>query len=69
MTNISSELFSYGNISKQIKKSISRNIRHIIIIGDQELKTKQVILRDLSEGTQKLIFIENLVDEIMTLDK
>tara|TARA_B100000131_G_scaffold278859_1_gene283657 strand:+ start:982 stop:2232 length:1251 start_codon:yes stop_codon:yes gene_type:complete len=67
--NISSELFNYGNISKQIKKSISRNIRHIIIIGDQELKTKQVILRDLSEGTQKLIFIENLVDEIMTLDK
>ena len=53
---------------KQIRKAINRKIRHIIIIGDEELKTKHVILRDLLKGEQKLVLIENLINEIMNLD-
>ena len=66
--NIALELLNYGNITKQIKKAINRKIRHIIIIGDEELKTKHVILRDLLKGEQKLVLIENLINEIMNLD-
>ena len=50
--DIKCEILEGGNLSKNLKKISKKNRKLIIIVGDEEIQNKQVILKDLSTGEQ-----------------
>ena len=50
--DIKCEIFEGGNLSKNLKKISKKNRKLIIIVGDEEIQNKQVILKDMSTGEQ-----------------
>ena len=61
---IKCEIFKGGNLSKNLKKIDKKNRKLIIIVGDDEIQKKQVILKDLSTGEQQKIEKTNLLEKI-----
>ena len=64
--DIKCEIFKGGNLSKNLKKINKKNRKLIIIVGDDEIQKKQVILKDLSTGEQQKIKKTNLIEKIKT---
>ena len=64
--DIKCEIFKGGNLSKNLKKINKKNRKLIIIVGDDEIQKKQVILKDLSTGEQQKIYKTNLLEKIKT---
>ena len=55
-----------SNLSKNLKKINKKNRKLIIIVGDDEIQKKQVILKDLSSGEQQKIEKSDLLEKIKT---
>lgn len=51
-------------IDKQIKTAVKKNIRYAIIIGEQELKDQQYVLKNLGLGQEERHSIERIVSAI-----
>ncbi len=51
----------YGNMKKQMKYANNRGIATVGIIGDEELKEKSVMVKDLSTGVQNKLNFEALL--------
>ena len=64
--DIKCEIFKGGNLSKNLKKISKKNRKLIIIVGDDEIQKKQVILKDLSSGEQQKIEKSDLLEKIKT---
>ena len=62
--DIKCEIFKGGNLSKNLKKINKKNRKLIIIVGDDEIQKKQVILKDLSTGEQQKIKKTDLLEKI-----
>ena len=62
--DIKCEIFKGGNLSKNLKKINKKNRKLIIIVGDDEIQKKQVILKDLLTGEQQKIEKTNLLEKI-----
>lgn len=57
-----------GNLSKQLKRASSRNALRVLIIGDDELASGRLILRDMKTGEQREVTMEELcmIQELKT---
>ncbi len=53
-----------GNLKKRMIKANKANAYKAIIIGSDELALNKVTLKDLDTGSQKLVSIDNLIEEI-----
>ncbi len=53
-----------GNLKKRMIKANKANAYKAIIIGSDELALNKVTLKDLDTGSQKLVNIDNLIEEI-----
>ena len=62
--DIKCEIFEGGNLSKNLKKISKKNRKLIIIVGDEEIQNKQVILKDLSTGEQIKIQETDILEKI-----
>ncbi len=51
-------------VSKALADADRRGFSDAVLIGPEEAKTKEVVLRDLHNRLQKTVKIQNLVDEI-----
>jgi len=47
-----------------LRQANSRGVRHAVIIGEQELKTGTVILRDMTTAEQKTVPLAELKGEL-----
>lgn len=52
---IPTELTFSGNLSKRMKKAAGLHARYAVIVGDDELKNGQVVVKDLDSGDQTQI--------------
>ena len=54
--------------NKKVKKALNyanvENIPYVIIIGEDELKKRKVILKDMKTGEQKEVEIEKIIERI-----
>ena len=62
--DIKCEIFEGGNLSKNLKKISKKNRKLIIIVGDEEIQNKEVILKDLSTGEQLKIQETDILEKI-----
>lgn len=59
---------SDGSLKSQLRKANKRGCSHAIIIGEEELKNNQAILKDLSkEGGQELLSLQDLINQYTSL--
>ncbi len=52
------------SLKAQLRQANSLDVRYTVIIGEQELKTASVILRDMISARQKIISIHQLEDKL-----
>jgi len=51
-------------LKKQMKYAGDRDIPYVILIGDEERKAKKVTLKNMSDGSQKLLLFNEVLDAI-----
>jgi len=51
-------------LKKQMKYAGDRDIPYVILIGEEERKTKKVTLKNMSDGSQKLLLFNEVLDAI-----
>lgn len=58
--------FSLGKkgVSKNLEYASSLGIPYVIIIGDNELKKKKVLLRDMNDGTEQILAVKEVVKKL-----
>lgn len=56
------ELSYSGNMAKRLKKADKCNARWAIILGDTEIATRKILVRDLDSGVQQEVDSENVYD-------
>ena len=61
------ELIFKDNLSKGLKYASEKNASHAIILGEEEISQKLIILRDLRKKTQTKIAISKLIEELSNL--
>jgi len=57
---IYAEIVLNSNMKKQLKKATSLNAKFIIIIGEEELKTKQLTVKNFDLGIEEKIIVEKI---------
>lgn len=57
-------LFNNSKLDKQLKYADKKTIRNVVIIGEEELNSNTVTIKDMSTGTQKNVSIEDLPEHI-----
>lgn len=55
-----------GNMSKRLKKADKQNASHVVILGEEELAKKAVLIRNLDSGTQDLVNLDAIGDYFST---
>ncbi len=57
--------FALGKgVSKNLEYASALKIPYVIILGENELKKKKVLLRDMSAGTEQLLTVKNVVQKL-----
>jgi histidyl-tRNA synthetase len=56
-------------VSKNLQYANALSIPYSIIIGENELKKKKVLLRDMSSGTETLLSVKDVVKKLKSLKK
>lgn len=62
--DIKVEHSSGGNFKKRFEKANKANAYKAIILGADELKNNEVVVKDLDSGEQKKVALENLIEEL-----
>lgn len=62
-SGVACELYSEGaKIKKQMQYANDKRIPFVAIIGDEEMKSNSVTIKDMNSGEQKLVSIEEIID-------
>ncbi|MEK6901791.1 MAG: ATP phosphoribosyltransferase regulatory subunit, partial [Nanoarchaeota archaeon] len=57
--------FALGKgVSKNLEYASALKIPYVIMLGENELKKKKVLLRDMSTGTEQLLTVKNVVKKL-----
>lgn len=64
MTNV-----GYGNFSKQFSLADKHGARIALVLGEYEVSTKKVVLKDLTSGNQEIIEQRTITDRLSSLFK
>lgn len=68
--NIATELYPNSTkIQKQLKYANDKNISFVILIGEEEMKTGKLSLKDMSSGEQIALTIEEIIHKISSIIK
>lgn len=51
-------------VSKNLEYANSLEIPYVIIIGEDELKKKKVLLRDMNDGTEQLLMVKDVIKKL-----
>lgn len=51
-------------VSKNLEYASSLGIPYVIIIGEDELKKKKILLRDMNDGTEQLLAVKDVVTKL-----
>lgn len=54
--------FRKGNLSRQLRRANSRNVSKVLIVGEDEIKSGKLVLRDMRSGEQKELTLKELID-------
>ena len=60
-SGIYAEIIFGGNMKKQMRKATASNSGFVVIIGEEELKTKQFTVKNFDLGTEEKVATNNLV--------
>ncbi|MBS3116805.1 histidine--tRNA ligase [Candidatus Woesearchaeota archaeon] len=52
------------SLSKNLKYAHAQGIPYVIILGDNELKQKKVLLRDMNDGTEQLLTVKDTIEKL-----
>ena len=62
---IPAEIYSEeAKIKKQMQYANDKKIPFVAIVGDDEMKTNAVMLKNMTTGEQRLVAVEDIVKEI-----
>lgn len=65
--NISAELYpDTAKLKKQMNYANNNNIPWVILIGENEMNTGKLTLKDMNSGEQSELFVENIVNTILS---
>jgi len=56
-------------VGKKIRESETEWIRYTVVIGDKEINSAKLVVRDRSEGKQREITLQELIDEVKAQTK
>ncbi len=56
-------------VGKKIRESETEWVRYAIVIGDKEMNSARLVVRDRSEGKQREITLQELIDEVKAQTK
>ena len=61
--------FSLGKkgVSKNLEYASSLGIPYVLILGEDELKKKKVLLRDMNDGTEQLLAVKEVIKKLKSL--
>ena len=51
-------------VSKNLEYASALGIPYVLIIGENELKKKKVLLRDMTSGTEQLLTMEAVIQKL-----
>jgi histidyl-tRNA synthetase len=54
------ELITSGNVAKKFKKSNKINALYAVLVGEEELATRSLTVKNLDSGVQQKIAIEEI---------
>lgn len=54
-----------GNLSKRLKRADKVNATHAVIIGEDEIRTEEALVRDFKTGVQEKISFTKLIDKLI----
>ena len=54
-------------LKKQFKYANDRNVRWVLVLGESELASGQVMVKDMQEGAQEAMTVEEAVQKIQSL--
>ncbi|MBN9413033.1 MAG: histidine--tRNA ligase [Candidatus Paracaedimonas acanthamoebae] len=55
----------HGNLSKRLKRADKVNATHAVIIGEDEIRTEEALVRDFKTGVQEKISFTKLIDKLI----
>ena len=58
-----SYLRAFKNIKKQFEYANKRNIPFCVVVGDNEMKTGQLAVKNMIEGSQEMMSIDELIEK------
>ena len=58
---------SSAKIQKQMKYANDRSVRYVVLLGEEELKAKNLILKNMSTGEQETIDYKSFTTKIVSL--
>ena len=65
---ISAEIYSGdGNLKTQMRYANNIGVSHVLVLGQEELEKGSLVLRDMLGGSQRMIGLESVVQEISSL--
>jgi len=59
--------FSNSKIDKQIKNAVKKGIKYVLFIGDEELKSNRFTLKNLDDGTEQKLSVEEIIKTLKNL--
>ena len=63
--NINVDLYSdNGKLKKQLQYANNNNITNVIIIGEDEIKSNILTLKNMEKGTQEKLNIEEIISKL-----
>ena len=63
-SGISTDFALGKGVSKNLEYASTLGIPYVVIIGEDELKKKKVLLRDMSAGTEQLLTVKDVVKKL-----
>jgi len=62
---IETEFYYDANFKKQLKKATQNNSRFVVIIGEEELKNNEALVKDFDNGSEEKVKSESLLSYIL----
>jgi threonyl-tRNA synthetase len=56
-------------VGKKIRESETEWVRYTVVIGDKEMNSAKIVVRDRSEGKQREVTLQELIDEVKAQTK
>ena len=63
--NIYADVIFGANIKKQMKKATSSNAKFVVIIGEEEIKTGKLTVKDFDLGNEEKILNDQIIQYLL----